>query len=515
MTSFLRQLKSNFRREEGMALVFALVAMMTMSILLVSLVSYTGATARNSYLKRSDQNAYSLAEAALNQAFAQLASHYYDSSNSANNSTTSFSRDWIVGGTTSQQSPTSTAACTSGSTCMSWSLVSCAFYTSITGCTLNGGSGGTTQGTVTLKGTGTVPNPTGGAARTASVTAKIDVSQPPKLVATPSFWTEIYAGTPPSSGCDVTFGQGVAVTAPVYVAGNLCLAQTGQVTGSTTTVKVGGWLSLKNSSFMGTSASHIGSIQVAGFCPNGSSSTNCIINAAGGPVWDNNPSSQHAATAPTPDPLPAVNWSWMQNAQANSVPAASCTNGKSFSDANFDLLPATSYSCTSSIGSITYTAGSPGTLALSGDLYFPNNLTMSAATVKYTGVASIFVGGTFTTSNNAVLCVAIASGNCDFANATNSGSANYWDTTAKVLLIQAQGAIAATNLHFQGALYSATSINLGGGQSQTQGPLVTPGALTVGQQLSGSFPIIPLVQAGSLGTPPPPYALGKPYGGGF
>jgi hypothetical protein len=113
------------------------------------------------------------------------------------------------------------------------------------------------------------------------------------------------------------------------------------------------------------------------------------------------------------------------------------------------------------------------------------------------------------------MCVAIASGNCDFANANNSGSSNYWDTTKSLLLIQTVGAIAATNLHFQGGLYSATSINLGGGQSQTQGPLITPGGLAVGQQLSGSFPTFPLIQAGSLGTPPPPFTLGKPYGGSF
>jgi hypothetical protein len=276
-----------------------------------------------------------------------------------------------------------------------------------------------------------------------------------------------------------------------------------------------GWLSLRNSSFIGTSASRIGSVQVGGGCPNGASSTGCTINQTGGSIWDSSPSSQHAATAPTPDPLPALNWSWVQSAQTNSTPAPTCTGGKSFNDATFDLAPAFSYSCTSAIGSLTYTAGSPATLVMSGDLYFPNNLTIGNATVKYSGIASIFVGGGFATANNAAMCVAIASGNCDFANANNSGSSNYWDTTKSLLLIQAAGAIAATNLHFQGGLYSATSINLGGGQSQTQGPLITPGGLAVGQQLSGSFPTFPLIQAGSLGTPPPPFTLGKPYGGSF
>src|SRR5262249_38721549 len=162
-----------------------------------------------SYLQRSDLNAYSLAEAGLNQAYAQLASHYYDSSNTAVNNSTSFSPSWITGGTTSQQSPTLTAACTSSSTCMSWSMVSCSFYAVVPGCTTLGGSAGIRKGTIVLSGTGTTPNPTGGAALTSSVTASIDVSQPSKLVATPPFWAEIYSGAPPSLGCDLSLGQGV------------------------------------------------------------------------------------------------------------------------------------------------------------------------------------------------------------------------------------------------------------------------------------------------------------------
>ena len=514
MTTLVQRAKANLRREEGVALMFALVAMSAMSILLVSMVTYTSATARDSYVKRSDDNAYALAEAALNQGLAQLASHYVDKNNKPNNTSTAFNTDWINGGTTSQQSPDSTAACTSGSTCMKWSLVSCSFYTSISGCSSPGGSNGIKQGTIILKGTGTVPNPTGGSTLTDSVTAKIDVSQPAQLVQTPSYWTEIYSGAPPTGNCDVSFGQGVAITAPVYIAGDLCLTQTAQIAGLAANVKVGGYLSLKNQAFVGASGSPVGSVQVGGACPL-STSSGCTINKSGGSIWDNSPSTQHAAVAPAPDPLPSVNWAWMQAAQANSTPAATCTGGKSFSDANFDLAPNFSYSCTSSIGSITYTNGNPSTLVVSGDLYFPGNLTISNSQVKYSGVASFFVAGTLTTANNAVLCVAIVSGDCDFTNATVSSSPSYWDTTAKVLLIQAQGAITATNLHFQGGLYSATSINLGGGQSETQGPLVTPGSITVGQQLAGSFPSFPLVQAGSLGTPPPPFKLGNPYGGSF
>jgi hypothetical protein len=498
-----------------MALVYTLVATVVMGIVMASSLSYTVATATDAYVKRSEQSAYSLAEAGVNQALAQLASHYYDTSNSANNTSTSFLPSWITGGTTSQQSPASTAPCTSGSTCMSWSLVSCSFYSVIPGCTTLSGNGGIKKGTIVLRGTGTMPNPTHGAPLTSSVTASIDVSQPSKLVDTPPFWSEIYAGAPASLGCDLTLSQGVTVGAPLYVAGNLCLTQTAQVAGSGASLKVFGWVSLKNSSFIGTAASPISSAQIAGGCPDGALSLGCTINKTGGSIWDSSPSTHHSAVAPTVQPLPSVDWAYMQNAQANSTPAASCAAGKSLSDLTFDLTPAFSYSCTSAIGSISYAYGSPATLTVSGDVYFSGNLSIGNATVKYTGLGSFFVAGAVTGSNSGDLCVAIASGTCDFANANVVGSPGYWNTTQNVLLLHAQGAITATNFRFQGGMYSAASINLGGGQSKTQGPLVTPGPLTVGQQLNGTFPSIPQVQAGSLGTPPPAFTLGKPYGRGF
>src|SRR5207244_8480671 len=135
-----------------------------------------------------------------------------------------------------------------------------------------------------------------------------------------------------------------------------------QLAGPGASIKVFGWVSLKNSSFIGTAANPIASAQIAGGCPDGVMSLSCTINRPGGSIWDSTPSTQHSAVAPSAQPLPAVDWAYMQNAQANSTPAASCTAGKSLSDPTFDLTPAFNYSCTSAIGSITYTYGSPATL---------------------------------------------------------------------------------------------------------------------------------------------------------
>jgi hypothetical protein len=189
--------------------------------------------------------------------------------------------------------------------------------------------------------------------------------------------------------------------------------------------------------------------------------------------------------------------------------------------ATFNLTPNSSYSCTITdstgvvLGSLTYNAAAK-TLAVLGDVYLSGSLSLSTtAAVTYTGVASLFVAGTITAANGSTLCVHVSGSTCDFANATNSGSGNYWDTTQSVLIVQSQGAITAQNFAFQGGMYSSTLINLGGGQSATQGPLVSPQTITPGQQLNTSFPAFPFVYSGTLGTPPAPYTLTNVQSGSY
>jgi Tfp pilus assembly protein PilX len=515
--------------EGGMALVMAVVILVLITILTTAMLSYTSASSRDSSLKQSSQSSYALAEAALNQGLAQLASNYYDSSGNTTNSTTPFATTWFTNLGSSQQSPGSSTACTSTSSCMSWSVPSCSFYAPApSGCgVISGTPSGSKQGTVVVQGVGRAPNPTGGQPLSRTVTEKVDVNQTVQYVTPPPYWKEIYAGAPPSGSCDLSLGQGVAITAPLYVGGDLCLTSSASISGANVDVKVLGWAWVRQQGTIGSqsgSPPRVNTAQIKGGCTTGGNtqptmSSGCTINSTsnGWAIWDNNPTSAHAPTNPAPDALPTIDWSWISNRQATM--GWSCTNGRALTEANFALTPNASYSCSSPglQGSITYTYNASGTstLAVSGDVYFPNNLSISTTTlVKYTGIAGLFVAGTITGANNSYLCVKIAAGTCDFANATNSGSSGYWDTTQSLLLIQSQGAMSATNLRFQGGIYSATSISLTGGQGCTQGPLLTPGTLTVGQQLNGSFPTFQQVPSGTLGSPPP-YTLGSPYGGTF
>jgi hypothetical protein len=379
------------------------------------------------------------------------------------------------------------------------------------------GGAGYVKGVLVLQGTGRVPNPTGSAQLTRTVTDKIYVEQLPQYVPPPSYWDELYSGST-GQPCDLQLGQTVNANAPIYVAGNLCLTSAASIEGSAVTLTVMGNIRLQNGGADIGKTTRVTSVLVGGGCVksnNGSYLTPCPINTSTTQIWDQ--SGRTTAPAPTAQSLPAIDWAGISAQQAAST--VSCTNGVSLSSATFYLTPSsgagsTGYTCTitdgvsgATAGSIAYNS-STHKVAFFGDIYIPGNLDLSNSTpVTYTGIGSFFVAGTVTAANGTVLCVHVQGSSCDVANANTVGNADYWDTTQSVLIIQAEGAISSTNLNFQGGLYSVTQINLGGGQGSTQGPLVSPSLIIPGQSLNLSFPNFPWILSGSLGTAAPNYTL--------
>ncbi|MGH3025121.1 MAG: hypothetical protein ACRDLR_01565, partial [Gaiellaceae bacterium] len=184
----------------------------------------------------------------------------------------------------------------------------------------------------------------------------------------------------------------------------------------------------------------------------------------------------------------------------------------------FNLTPQTSgsdYSCTTDSGSISWSESSEK-LTVAGNVYINGDLNIDTKNniVTYTGMGNIYVAGDgtlgeVTFANNSYLCVASKSGDCNFNDLST------WDTTKNLLIILAHSNIAAKNLHLQGGLYSDTLIDLGSGQTETQGPLVSPQLINPAQQAAGSFPSISVMESGPPGTSDPPFQLGKPYGGSY
>ena len=112
------------RGEEGIALVLAVLVLAIVTIVASSAIMYTLSSQQDAASKKSGVTAYSLAQAALSNATAQLTSHYYDSTGQPHDNTTSLTymaQNWAPSG--SQISPSDATACspTAVTTCMTWS----------------------------------------------------------------------------------------------------------------------------------------------------------------------------------------------------------------------------------------------------------------------------------------------------------------------------------------------------------------------------------------------------------
>ena len=160
-----------------MALVMALGIMMVLTITLTTVITLTAAGGRDAHLTNAEQKAHSLAEAGINNALAQLASHYPSSNKEGN-----------LGGTLAG----GPAPYDVGD--VSWT-----------------GAFNAGESRWHLTGTGTVKNPTGAADVVRIATAKIRLTpvQP---------WAKfgIYASDP-TAPC-TTLGGGISTNVPVYVA---------------------------------------------------------------------------------------------------------------------------------------------------------------------------------------------------------------------------------------------------------------------------------------------------------
>lgn len=496
--------RKRYGGDEGMALVLAVLVLAVVTIAATSAILYATSSQKDAYSKKARQNAYSLAQAALSNATAQLTSHYYNSSGSATNSATPGAASWVP--TTTQVSPSSTATCTIGSsttTCMQWSA----------SINTTGPFTGVQKASWTITGKGSVPNPSAPGALTKSLSEVIPVTQPPMYVPPPDIWKGIYSGAPASSGCDLTTGQGVVWVSPVVVKGNLCIQQQSGV-GSPGTLNVGGWLQNVQGGYAGTSSAPLPSVKVAGACNGSASST-----PACAPAWDSvhnyyadtsqNIYATSISNAPTfPNPPPTVDWTTRATESGiGSSPAGwSCTNGKSVTSATFDLTAGAPYSCTTPSGSLSWDGT---TLSISGNVYVTGNLiTQNNANVVYTGIGGLYVGGTATFGNNTAICVG--------STASHTCPQGYsWDTAQSMLLILVKGGITGANLALEGGLYSDNDINFSSGQTQINGPIVTLAHLIPGQQASSGFPSITAVPSGSPEAPSANYLLGTPTTSSF
>ena len=173
-----------------------------------------------------------------------------------------------------------------------------------------------------------------------------------------------------------------------------------------------------------------------------------------------------------------------------------------------NLMPTSSYSCTVTsngnvVGKLIWTyAGSstPGTLQISGVVFFDGDINLSSGQAVYSGRGTIYTSGTVTFSNSAFLCGAT---NCD---------ANTWDGDNNMVTFVAMGCSAwsgsacstypATTFStsqtskFQGGVWATNDIQ----QSQSsliEGPTISRLLYLNNSSVAQVWPAIDFVSYGS------------------
>jgi hypothetical protein len=433
--------------ERGIALVMALGVMMTLTIVTAATVAYTSSNSRATHSSEARSRAVQLAEAGLNEAISVLSS-----------ATDKFSPSAL---------PNGSATYPGGS--VSW-------------------SGSVNFDTWTVTATSTVPSPTGAANIHHTVTTQFRIGKGEEGYA--PAWQYVYIDS--TSGC-TELPQSANVNAPFFAQGDVCLTQSATLTSSEITIK--GKITLKNTSAIGSSGTHVQKLHTTGGCSNSDSGHSVANCDSAHRVWVDNKDSVFAnISKPTID----LSYSYLT---AKPGPQYNCTTGSfpggfdndttmNYSRASVQLLPSTAYSCTvtsgsSTLGKLIWTPGNPGTLQILGVIFFDGDITVSGNAI-YSGRGVIYTSGKVTVGNN-YLCGAA---NCD---------PNAWDGDANLCVwvwaaapgpvSTAPGCLTTTggtgftinggNAVFQGGVYAVNDI-IQQQDSLIEGPMIAR-KITYGQ----------------------------------
>jgi hypothetical protein len=257
-------------------------------------------------------------------------------------------------------------------------------------------------------------------------------------------WNYIYA-TRTGNTCDLTLSQSVQVGSPLYVNGNLCLQNTASNTNGPLVVR--GQLTLSQSAnAVGSSASPINEAHIA----NGCQWKNNVLHLPCSSL--DNVFAHVLDSSPTQIAAPAVDWDgWYRNAspgpyfpcyaQSGTVPAFDNDQGslaspdptkRNFSvPGSFNLTPATSYTCQTAAGELSWNAATR-VLTVRGTTFIDGSAQVQNGAVNsYSGQGSLYLSGTLLVKNSK-LCAHLAPGGagCDSAG---------WDPNTTMLVVVANG----------------------------------------------------------------------------
>ena len=233
-----------FSEERGQSLVLALLVMTFLAVSLGTVMFFTAGNQRNSNYQKTAQVATSLAEAGVNNAVSVLA-------NPSNACCLEIDPTVDPAHAVLPTAATPRSGTYNGNTVTWWG-------------SLTPQSDGSKMWTV--YGKASVSNPTGPSATPVvkQVSAQVLVHAPLPSNFNVNVWNAIYSPFGPTAGCDTTIGQGINISVPVYVGGNLCMGQNATITKP---VYVGGYLFFNNKQgSIGSNGATINSAHVGGYC---------------------------------------------------------------------------------------------------------------------------------------------------------------------------------------------------------------------------------------------------------
>jgi hypothetical protein len=535
----------HLREERGQALVVALLVMILLGLLVPLVLSFAATNNRTASYSQAAQRASSLAEAGVNDAANVLAAAAVPTS--ANNkllipnlSCTST----LLPSTASAATPVSYT----GGSVKYWG------YFDQTPNPNNNNTSDCQNWVWTLKAQSTVLNPTGGAQITKVASAQVQVNAPTSKSYLVNVWNTVYSPQGPTPGqCDTSIGQGINISVPVYVGGNLCMGQNAVISKS---VYVGGFLTFQNKQgSIGTKTSTVNSVHVGGYCQ--VSSMAQVNPCKSEPVPGNQPNTNvwvtgapSNLTAPVTDPIlqniapPQICWGpntcagdpvggWYSVASPGPLHPCEVSSGTPPTFDNdttmnnsvatvFNLTPAASYTCKTAQGELSWNAATRQ-LIVSGTVYIDGSITMTTSgntPITYTGSngnscttqascqAVIYASGDININSEKLCAILNNAGNdCDWTNGN-------WNPNNKILIFASNGptgiTVGPSQTSFQGGLYATNTVSTGQ-SAVTEGPLVS-GTKTVvlGQQFGGTFPAITILPM-SIQSPPGAFYLSPAY----
>jgi Tfp pilus assembly protein PilX len=436
--------------ERGIALAIAIPMLAVVSIMLVTALEVGAASTRSASHGNARQQAFHLAEAGVNNALAVLADEDNDPTNAG-------------------LLPARTTTYSGGS--VTWS--------------------GTLSGdTWTLTGVSSVPNPTGAAPITRTVTRKARVSSEVSMAGNEA-WNYVYSD---SETLCLLPQNTVVIATPLYIRGDLCMKNSASYRGPELNVR--GTVQTDDSATVGTSSSPVPLVRVEDGCRYTSSGSFVTPCGPAQKVWattfEDDPPE---LTKPVVD-LPAAYLS------ARPGPKGYCTTGsfpggsssfdndttRNGSGPAVDIMPSSGYDCTVTefgdvVGRIAWTPGTPGTLIVQGTIFFDGELMMSdSRSAVYTGQGVIYVSKKIKIANSREIC-GVASCNT-----------STWDPNTNLLvLISGATDVPAVEIDnsakFQGGIYAVGGFKLQN-SAMMQGPVIADVVDVQNNGLAATWPAL-------------------------